>query len=73
MTPKQPSRVILTKDYLDFKTGMGYPKGTILVRLGKGIGQNQYGLEGTRLGQECIAGFFLIRDICEPLEPTSPT
>lgn len=65
----QPSRVILTKDYLDFKTGMGYPKGTILVRLPS----SQYGIEGTGLGQECIAGFFLIRDICEPLEPTSPT
>lgn len=67
MTSKQPSRVVLTKDYLDFKTGIGYPKGTILVRMRS----SQYALEGTGLGQECIAGFFLIEDICEPLEPNS--
>lgn len=64
--PKQiePKRVRLTEDFLDFKTGMGYIAGTILIRTQSG----QYAIEGTGLGSECVAGLFLIRDICEIIE-----
>lgn len=65
----QPERIRLTEDFLDFPTGMGFPKGTILVRLGKGIAQNQYGVEGTGLGQECVAGLFLLDGKYEPVLP----
>lgn len=63
-TAAEPKRVRLTGDYLDLKVGMGYRAGTVLVRLQS----SQYGPEGTGLGDECVAGFFLIRDICEILE-----
>lgn len=59
----KPARIRLTQDFLDFKVGMGYPKGTELVRMPSG----QYALEGTRLGQECVAGLFLLEGIYEEI------
>lgn len=69
MTTPEPKKVRLTEDFLDLKVGMAYPAGTILHRLSAGEAPSQYGLEGTRLGQECVTGFFLIRHVCEVLEP----
>jgi hypothetical protein len=66
MKAPEPKRVRLTEDYLDLKVGMAYPAGTVLIRSPH---SGQYTLEETRLGQECVAGFFLIRDICEVIEP----
>jgi len=69
-TQPEPQRVRLTDDFLDFKTGMGYPAGTVLIRSPY---SGQYMLEGTGLGGECIAGFFLIHDICKPEPDTHIT
>lgn len=63
----EPSRVRLTDDFLDLQAGVGFPKGTILIRSPHGTGQ--YMTEGTRLGQECVSSFSLIRGICETIEP----
>lgn len=60
----EPKRVRLTEDYLDLRVGIGYRAGTILIRTQSG----QYAIEGTRLGGECVAGLFLIRNIYEILE-----
>lgn len=69
MSKPEPKRVWLTADFLDLKTGMAYPAETILIRSPHAgpTTEAQYMLEGTKLGQECVAGFFLIRDICEPI------
>jgi hypothetical protein len=61
----EPRRVRLLEDFLDTKAGVGFPKGTELIRL---PGSSQYAPEGTQLGQDCATGFFLIKDICEILE-----
>jgi hypothetical protein len=60
---KTPKRVRLTKDFVDFKVGMAYKAGTVLYRTSSG----QYAVKGTPLGGgPCVAGLFLIKDICEP-------
>ena len=61
----EPKRIRLTEDFIDLKVGMAYPKGTVLIRSQHGTGQ--YMLEGTRLGQPCVAGLFLLKGIFEVL------
>ncbi len=65
MTQSEPARVRLTEDFVDLPIGMAYPAGTVLVR---STLSGQYMIEGTKLGQECVAGFFLIRDIAESID-----
>lgn len=67
MSP-EPKRIRLTEDFLDLRVGMAYPEGTVLIRLSSGPAPSQYGLPGTRLGQECVAGLFLLRGIYEEIE-----
>lgn len=62
----QPQRIRLTEDFIDLKVGMAYRKGTVLVRLNSG---GQYGLEGTRLGQECVYSLTPLLGIYEVIEP----
>jgi hypothetical protein len=67
MSAPEPNRVRLVHDYLDFKTGIAYEVGTVLIRSPHGTGQ--YMTEGTKLGQGgCIAYFDLIKDIAEEIK-----
>lgn len=59
----EPKRVRLTEDFIDMRVGMAYPAGTELARTQSG----QYAVDGTKLGGECVAGYFLIRGICEEI------
>lgn len=60
-----PKCVRLTEDFIDPPTNMHYVAGTLLFRTTSG----QYVPEGVGLGERgAVAGFFLIRDICEPVE-----
>lgn len=70
LQPKpEPAAIRLTEDYLDFVTGIGYPEGTILYRSSSG----QYVKDGTRLGQECLAGLFLLNPDCYEVSDSVPT
>jgi hypothetical protein len=64
----EPKRIRLTEDFIDLRVGMAYPAGTELVRLGGPKAASQYGLEGTGLGQECVAGLFLLKGLYEIVE-----
>lgn len=60
-----PARVRLAEDYSDPEVDdVRYPAGTVLARTQSG----QYVTDGTRLGEPCVAYFFLIRDACEIVE-----
>jgi hypothetical protein len=62
----EPKRVQLTKDFLDLKAGIGFPKDTMLIRSAH---SGQYITEGLPLGAPCVTGYFLIRDICKIIDP----
>lgn len=57
---REPRRIRLLEDYLDLKTGVAYPAGTILVRLPC---SGQYGLEGTKLGEKCAGHWALVQQL----------
>ncbi len=63
----RPARVRLTQDFLDFVSGEAYPEGTVLIK--NPHNGYQYVREGQSIGTWCIAGFDLICNICEILEP----